>query len=215
MAVNLVRIARPDDAVFRDALAIYETAIPKSEQKTRAQILAGLKDPAFRFWALKRAGAVVAVAIYYVSHALNFSLLEYLAVSPSCRGEGLGSDLFRLSWQACRLDEATILLIEVDSEAEETSAQERRIRKSRKQFYRRLGCAEVESLRYLFPLENFGPAPWMNLLVLGSDASELPAAWLRDAVGEVYRNVYQCPQDDARLSQMFAGQGGRLRLIRG
>jgi ribosomal protein S18 acetylase RimI-like enzyme len=211
-ALNLVRITRPDDAAFNDAIYIYETAIAKPEQKTRAQMLAGLRDPAFRFWALERGGAVVAVSVIYVSEALNFALLEYLAVSPACQGQGLGADMYRRSWSASRLDDDTILLIEVDSETEETGETERLIRLRRKQFYRRLGCVEVRDFRYIYPLENFGTPPRMNLLVAGSDAGEIATAQLRRAVEDIYLNVYQRPQNDARLADMFAGHGAALQL---
>ncbi len=212
-ALKLVRITCAEDAVFRDALAIYEVAIPISEQKTRAQIIAGLKDPAFRFWALERHGDVVAVAIFYVSDAQNFALLEYMAVSPAFHGQGLGSEMFRLSWEASRLDTETVLLIEVDSEAEETSAEERRIRLSRKQFYRRLGCVEIQRFRYIFPLRNFGAPPQMNLLVAGTMAGTMPVMRLRHAVEDVYRNVYQCPADDARIAEMFSAGESLLHLV--
>lgn len=168
--LKLIRITSPDDAAFDDAIHIYEIAISKAEQKTRAQMLAGLRDPAFRFWALERGGEVVAVSVIYVSEALNFGLLEYLAVSLSCQGQGLGAEMFRLSWNASRLDDHTLLLIEVDSETEQTGESERRIRVSRKRFYRRLGCTEVQGFRYIYPLENFGPPPRMNLLVAGAKA---------------------------------------------
>lgn len=210
--LNLIRITHPAGAGFRDAMAIYEAAIPKPEQKTRAQILEGFSDPAFRFWALERDGGVVAVAILYVSDALNFCLLEYMAVSPFCQGLGLGSEMFRLSWEASRVDGATLLLIEVDCEAEITSDEERRIRLSRKRFYRRLGCTQVEGFRYIYPLENFGPAPMMNLLVAGAESGEMETVWLRQAVAEIYRQVYQCAPDDARIAQMFAAKGPVLQL---
>lgn len=210
--LNLIRITNPDDAAFSAAMHIYETAIAKPEQKTRAQMLAGLRNPAFRFQALERGGEVVAVSVIYLSEALNFGLLEYLAVSPAVQGQGLGADMFRLSWSASRLDDRTLLLIEVDSETENTSESERRIRLSRKQFYRRLGCVEVQDFRYIYPLENFGPPPMMNLLVAGAETGEMATAQLRRAVEDIYLNVYQRPRDDARLSEMFAALGPTLLL---
>lgn len=198
---------------FREAYAIYETAIPKAEQKTRRQMLAGLKHPGFRFWAFEHEGEIAGIAVLYASAANNTLLLEYLAVSPKLQGKGLGSTLFQASFEASRLDARTLMLIEVDSEKEDVSAKEKRIRLGRKAFYRRLGAREVEGFDYILPLENFGPAPRMSLLLLGAKADRIETGRLRAAVQDVYVNVYRCRPDDPRIARMFEGRGGSLTLV--
>lgn len=199
--------------LFRQAYAIYETAIPRAEQKTRAQIVAGLRHPGFRFWAFEYEGEVAGIAIHYASAAENVLLLEYLAIAPKLQGKGLGSELFKASFEASRLDQKTLLLIEVDSDKEDVSAKEKRIRLSRKQFYRRLGCREADGFDYILPLENYGPPPRMNLLVLGARSGSVQTARLRRAVQDIYVNVYRCPPDDPRLDRMFEGHRQRIQLI--
>lgn len=197
---------------FREAYAIYEATIPRGEQKSRAQMLAGLKHPGFRFWAFEYEGAVAGVSTVYASRAHNALLLEYLSISANWQGKGLGSVLFGSVLEVSRFDPHTVMLVEVDSEKDKVSAAEKRIRLSRKQFYRRLGCVEVEEFDYILPLNTYGPPPRMSLMVNGARGASLDTAWLRQAVEDIYVNVYRCDAGDPRIAAMFAGHGRRLKL---
>lgn len=210
---RVLPITRSRTRAFREAYAIYETAIPKAEQKTRRQMLAGLKHPGFRFWAFEHEGEIAGIAVLYASASNNTLLLEYLAISPKLQGKGLGSTLFEAAFEASRMDARTLMVIEVDSEKEDVSVKEKRIRLSRKAFYRRLGAREVEGFDYILPLENFGPAPRMSLLLLGAKAGRIETARLRAAVQDIYVNVYRCRPDDPRIAQMFEGYGRTLKLV--
>lgn len=212
-APRLTALTDARSARFDAALAIYESVIPKAEQKTRAQILASLAHPDVRFWAFERGGEVIGLSIVYAPRREAVMLLEYLAVAPQAQGGGVGSALFTASFAASRMDPGALLLIEVDSEADAVDAAERGVRLKRKQFYRRLGCREVEGFDYILPIEHYGPAPKMNLLVLGPGSDNLGAARLRQAVSGIYRNVYACDPDDLRIAEMFNGHTETLKLV--
>jgi ribosomal protein S18 acetylase RimI-like enzyme len=212
-ATVLRQVTDPQSRLFRDAFALYETSIPRGEQKTRDEIFAGLGRDEVRFWAFTRGDETLGMSILFADRAHNTMLLEYLAVSPAARSGGIGSALFRASVEASRFDAATQLLVEVDSEAEDVSETERAIRLKRKQFYRRLGCREVQGFDYILPLAHYGPPPRMSLLVLGAEGPALDAGHLRRALTIIYRNVYAQREDDPRLDIMFAGHGSRLPLI--
>lgn len=209
----LRQVTDPQTRLFRDAFALYETSIPRAEQKTRDEILAGLTLDGVRFWAFTRGNETLGMSILFADRAHNTMLLEYLAVSPAARSGGIGSALFTASFAASRFDAATQLLIEVDSEAEDVSDAERAVRLKRKQFYRRLGCREVRGFDYVLPLAHYGPAPRMSLLVLGANGSSLDTVHLRRALTAIYRDVYAQQEDDPRLDEMFAGHGPQLQLI--
>ncbi|HAY05514.1 MAG TPA: GNAT family N-acetyltransferase [Hyphomonas sp.] len=212
-SIRVLLLTSSRTRAFREAYAIYETAIPRGEQKTRAQIVAGLKHPGFRYWAFEYEGEIAGIAILYASEAQQALLLEYLAVSPKLQGKGLGSQLFRAAFEASRTDPRMLLLIEVDSEKDKVSEKEKRIRLSRKQFYRRLGCLELDGFDYILPLENYGPPPRMSLLVLGAKGSSIETARLRRAVQDVYVNVYKCDPSDPRLDRMFEGHRRSIQLV--
>lgn len=211
--VRIIPLRSSRSRAFREAYAIYEATIPKGEQKSRAQMLAGLRHPDFRFWAFEYEGRVAGMSAVYASAAQNAVLLEYLAVSPDWQGRGLGSVLFEKVLEAARFDARTVMLVEVDSERDEVSAAEKQVRLSRKQFYRRLGCAEVAGFDYILPLDTYGPPPCMNLLAHGAEGASLGTDWLRRAVEDIYVNVYQCRPRDPRIAAMFDAKGPRLDLV--
>lgn len=213
MNARVLPITSSRSRAFREAYAIYEAAIPRAEQKTRKQMLAGLRHPGFHFWAFEYEGVIAGISVLYACETDNALLLEYLAVSPKLQGRGLGSELFRASFEASRRDARTVLLIEVDSEKEDVSEQEKRIRLSRKQFYRRLGCLEVDGFDYILPLENYGPAPRMSLLVFGAEGNAIETARLHQAVQDIYVNVYRCAPSDPRIGRMFEGHRETIQLI--
>ncbi|MFN7178126.1 GNAT family N-acetyltransferase [Hyphomonas sp.] len=212
-SIRVLPLTSSRTRAFREAYAIYETAIPRGEQKTRAQIVAGLKHPGFRYWAFEYEGEIAGIAILYTSEAEQVLLLEYLAISPGLQGKGLGSQLFRAAFEASRTDPRMLLLIEVDSENDRISEKEKRIRLSRKQFYRRLGCLEAEGFNYILPLENYGPPPRMSLLVLGARGNTVDTSRLRRALQDIYVNVYKCDPSDPRLDRMFEGHRRSIRLV--
>ncbi len=209
----LTRVTNRRTRLFREAFALYEASIPRAEQKTRAQILAGLGREDVHFWAFTRGAETLGVSILFADRAQNIMLLEYLAVSPAARSGGIGAALFTASFEASRFDSATQLLVEVDSEAEDVNEAERAIRLKRKQFYRRLGCREVQGFDYILPLDHYGPAPRMSLLVLGAPGSHLGTHHLRRALSSIYQNVYAQGAGDPRLDEMFRGKGSQLALI--
>ena len=57
-SIRVLLLTSSRTRAFREAYAIYETAIPRGEQKTRAQIVAGLKHPGFRYWAFEYEGEI-------------------------------------------------------------------------------------------------------------------------------------------------------------
>lgn len=165
-----------------------------------------------RFWAYRRGAAVIGMSILYAPRHAGVMLLEYLAIPASAQGGGIGSALFAASVEASRIDPGTLLLIEVDSDATEADEAERIVRRKRKHFYRRLWCREAQGLDYILPLENYGPAPVINLLVLGAGPDGVETACLKRAVSNIYENAYACAPDDPRIAAMYAGQGEMLSL---
>jgi len=198
---RLTSAADPDFAAFH---RIYRASLPARERKSRAQLAAMVEQPSYLVLLLKDAAGVAGFGVVYVSEGERFALLEYLAVAGDRRGAGLGSRLFRACMAEVRARYgAWPMLIEVDSEREDSA--DRALRLRRKRFYRALGCRDVQGLDYLLPLPGKGPAPRMDLMLC---AEPLPAAvdkaelgrWLQD----IYVTVYGRKPDDRRLERMLA-----------
>ncbi len=197
--LELARLDAGAAASFDTLFSIYSEALPKREQKSRAELLRMLADPAYRFFVASNESAVIGFAIVYVFPALDGALLEYMAIDRERRGRGLGAELFRATAAAVDLP----LVLEVD--AVEAGAGDNEVRRRRQAFYRRLGCRRVRGLAYVLPLPGPGPPPHMNLMIHGASSFELGRDHLRTWLKLVYTRVYHCRPDDPRLPAMLAG----------
>jgi GNAT superfamily N-acetyltransferase len=177
-------------------MAIYEEAIPKSERKSAAQVAAMLRSPDYRCLGAFLAGRLIGFALAYRFRGERLALLEYMAVDPSHRSEGVGGQLFQAV--LALFDAATPLLLEVESDREPSEDQAQRAQ--RKRFYARLGCREIEGLTYVLPIGEHPPA--MSLLVHG--AAALDRATVSRWLILLYVEVYGCAESDPRIARMAA-----------
>jgi GNAT superfamily N-acetyltransferase len=204
--VKLEQLESSEGEAFRQLYAIYAASIAAREQKREGWIAAMIGAAEYRVWVAKAGGLVRGFSILFVPASRGFALLEYMAVAPDQRNQGLGAELFRRTVEHAVTPEGRKLpvLLEIDSDREPSSDQATRAR--RKRFYRRLGCLRIAGLHYVMPLEGEGSPPEMDLLVYSAEPlgrlgrSDL-ARWLET----VYRDVYHCPPNDPRLAQMVAG----------
>ena len=214
--MKLEQLSSSDGETFQQLYAIYAASIAAREQKRESWIAAMIEDPDYRVWVAKAGDVVWGFSILFVPAAGGFALLEYMAVAPEQRNHGLGAGLFRQTMDRAVTPEERPLpvLLEVDSDREESS--DRALRTRRERFYRRLGCLRLAGLRYLMPLAGDGPPPEMDLLVytarpLGRPAlsevprSEVTRSQVKRWLETIYRDVYHCSPDDPRLAQMVAG----------
>src|SRR6185369_10017075 len=116
-------------------------------QKGESWIASMIDDPAYRVWVAKAGGRVRGFSILFVPAAGAFALLEYMAVAPDQRDQGLGAELFRHTVAQAVTPEGRQLpvVLEIDSDREASS--DRALRTRREQFYRRLGCLRLAGLR--------------------------------------------------------------------
>jgi len=151
------------------------------------------------------AGVVRGFSILFVPGAGGFALLEYMAVAPDQRNQGLGAELFRRTVKHAVTPGGGRLpvLLEIDSAREASS--DRALRARRAHFYRRLGCLRIAALHYLMPLAGEGTPAEMDLLVYSAEPlRSLRRSELRRWLETVYRDVYHCSPDDPRLARMVA-----------
>jgi GNAT superfamily N-acetyltransferase len=208
--VKLEQLASSQGETFRQLYAIYAASIAAREQKRESWLAAMIDAPEYRVWVAKAGGLVRGFSILFVPAAGGFALLEYMAVAPERRNQGLGAELFRQTVdRAVTPGERPLpVILEVDSDREASS--DRALRTRREAFYRRLGCLRIAGLRYLMPLPGEGSPPEMDLLVytaapVGRPArSEVPRSEVKLWFETIYRDVYHCSPDDPRVAQMVA-----------
>lgn len=209
--MKIYRVRSVDEPAYEALLRIYHDSQPEEELKGRDQLARMIARPEYIFLAGLLDDTVVGFSISICFPGSDAALIEYMAVAREIRGLGIGGQLFTRTVQFQSIAERTVI-IEVDSEKSPSDDHADRAR--RKNFYRRLGCREVESLSYIMPPVSSGLPPAMDMPVY---AVELPGrlarsrirAWLESC----YRQVYDLPEDDPRIESMIENFADNVRLI--
>jgi GNAT superfamily N-acetyltransferase len=192
-------IADACSAAFDQFFAIYEEALPAGERKPREDIVALCKRPDCSILGLARDGEVIAFAIVFASDTAPVGLLEYMATTKALRNAGLGARLFAM---ALARMEGRVMLVEVESEREETTDLPLRMR--RKNFYFRLGCQQVERLDYIMPMVSADRPPVLDLLYhAGGKTLTVTDAMLRTWLETIYVGVYDRSASDGNIALML------------
>ena len=196
---------------FEGLLRIYFEAHPEGELKPASALARMVERPEYFFLVLMRGAAVAGFSISICFRGSDAALLEYMAVAAEQRNLGLGGLLFKETIE-CGAIAQRFLLVEVDSDKAASGNRADLVR--RKNFYRKLGCREIEGLVYIMPRVSSALPPPLDMLVY---KSALPQAidkiriraWLEDC----YSQVYQAPPDDRRIGLMLEPLPGSTRLI--
>jgi ribosomal protein S18 acetylase RimI-like enzyme len=210
-ALKIHRVSTVMDPAFEELVRIYSEAHPASERKSLASLSAMVERPEYLFLTMAQDRQVAGFAIVLCFQDSDACLLEYFAISRNRRGLGIGRSLFG---EFVKLREISdrYLLLEVDSDTMPTAENDENAR--RKNFYRRLGCREIENVRYLMPPISTAIPPAMNLLVY---RRELPRSVeqirLRKWLEQCYVEVYGMAANDFRIEAMLKGLPADLRLV--
>lgn len=212
MALKVHALEQNNPHEFDGFYAIYSTAFPPSEQKSRDALLHMVHASFYTIYLAYNDEKIVGFCIMYHPDNEDFFLLEYMAVDETQRGIGLGSTLLQSSieylYNTCGI---RALLIEIDSP--EKSSHEQEIRKKREQFYRRLGALTIDPFDYILALQSSQEPPPMELLVYHPRMKEVPKETLHHWLEKLYVDVYGCARNDPRIAQMLDHAPPILNLI--
>ena len=199
MKYRIAEMGAPADERFEALYEIYASALPVREQKTREEIFALVGRCDYKIIISDDGHQLLGFAIVFVSATQPVALLEYMATHQDHRNMGLGARIFDASLEAAS---RRPMLVEVDSERENSA--DRAIRIRRKNFYRRLGCLQIDALNYVLPLLGEGEPPRMDLLV-HPNGREQPISphEMSDWLGVLYAEVYHQRADDPRIEGML------------
>lgn len=212
MALHVKALEHTNSEEFDGFYAIYSTAFPLCEQKSRDALLAMQHATFYTIYLAYNDEKIVGFCIMYHPHNEDFFLLEYMAVDESLRGIGLGSTLLQSSIDHLFKTHGTrALLIEIDSP--EKSSKEQEIREKREEFYRRLGALKIDPFDYILPSQTSELAPPMELLVYHPTLREVSKESLQTWLEKLYENVYGCTKDDPRIASMLEHVPPMLNLI--
>ncbi|WP_263833422.1 GNAT family N-acetyltransferase [Sulfurospirillum oryzae] len=212
MALHVKALGSSNTHEFDGFYAIYSTAFPLSEQKSRDALLAMQHASFYTIYLAYSDEKIVGFCIMYHPDNKDFFLLEYMAIDEKERGIGLGSMLLKSSIdQLFQTHGTRALLIEIDSP--EKSSNEQKIREKREQFYRHLGALKIDPFDYILPLQSSEEAPPMELLVYQPNLHKIPKETLQSWLEKLYANVYGCSKNDSRIAKMLDHVPPILNLI--
>ena len=192
-----------DSAAFEALYALYAAAFPVSEQKPKAQLYALVSDPDYAVYTVSGPEGLEGFAVFFAAETASFFLLEYLAVAPRNRSQGIGTLLLRDSLAALYAQRRRKpVLIEID--AVDVSGNDGGISRKREAFYRRNGCTKILGFGYILGLKSDRPAPPMELMLLDPGRTEIGRDTLREWIETVYDKVYGRPRTAPQIARMFA-----------
>lgn len=209
--MRIQRVQADNESQFAGLLRVYEASLAASERKSIAALRAMLARPEYVFLAAVDEELVLGFVIAIALVGSDTALLEYMAVKEEHRGRGIGAELFCAVAEWPEMADR-FLLVEVDSDRENSSEQQHRMR--RKTFYRGMGARELAGVRYIMPPVTNATPPAMELMVY---RRELPAcleknrvrAWLEAC----YAQVYGLAAGDPRIGANLAGCAECIPLV--
>jgi GNAT superfamily N-acetyltransferase len=139
---------------FKQSINIYENSFPFNETRPFEDIVNMLRnDKNYHLIVSLNNNSVMGISLMYIFRSLNIGLLDYMAISPSYRGQGLGKEIFNFTFEKlCSIITNGIgLLIEIQKENNLLDHQEMTIRKNRIGFYNKLGAKLLDKVNYLLP----------------------------------------------------------------
>ena len=136
-----VRLRPYTPADRRPYLSLYEAAFPASERKEFCFMTEGPLSPAYDLLVIDTDKESVAGLVILVSHG-QFTLLDYLAVSPFLRGQGIGHAVLPLIRAFCASTHpGAHLFLEIETPTPDCENNAQRLR--RKAFYLSAGLCET------------------------------------------------------------------------
>jgi len=143
---------------FKQSIEIYKNSFPYNETRSSEDIEYMLKnDKNYLLIVSLNNNIVIGISLFYVFRSLNIGLLDYLVITPSFRGHGIGKELFNFTFEkvVSIISNGIGLLIEIQQE-NIFDQQEKNIRKNRIQFYSTLGVKLLDKVNYLLPAIHSG-----------------------------------------------------------
>lgn len=138
-----------------------------------------LRENAYRCFAYREGEKICAYAMLILSHGAV--LLDYFAVAPERRGQGVGSEFLRELKTISREFQVSYMLIEAESIDSAETPEQLTERRRRLRFYENCGCFPSPVFSLLFGVE-------YQILLLPLDGHALPDA---ETVKENLENLYR------------------------
>lgn len=150
---------------------------PPEERKSFQSMERLVRLGEYDAWGLYEGRELLAYALFWVAEGREYVMLDYLAVHPSRRGQGLGSHLLAEldgKYSGCKG-----VLVEAEAPRSEACEAVNALRRRRLAFYRQAGYRDLNCTAFLFGV-------WYTLLISGRTPTER-----RPAILTMHEKLYQ------------------------
>jgi ribosomal protein S18 acetylase RimI-like enzyme len=185
---------------FEQSINIYKDSFPYNETRNVEDIENMLKnDESYHLIASINNNIVNGISLIYVFRSLNFGLLDYIAIAPSFRSQGIGKKIFNFTFEKLRSlnPDGIGLLIEIQKE-NTMDKLESTIRKKRIRFYNKLGVKLLERVNYFLPpihSEDIEEEMYLMIKPIGK-IDYLSKEQVIEFIISIYHTIYQYYNND-------------------
>lgn len=135
---------------------------------------------------------LAAYAVFILSPGSPAALLNYFAVQPRCRGEGVGTACLQLLGQAARTFGAGYVVFEVEAPGSAANQADREIRQKRVDFYLRGGASSTHVSSWLYGVD-------YDIMILPGERPPAGSAQVRDDLEALYHIVVPADPGQGRV----------------
>lgn len=155
-------------------------------------------DSRYHLYVAIKDRSMIGISLLYIFEELKMALLDYMAVLPTFQRRGVGGKLFEFTDNELNhlLLDNTGMLLEVPKE-NISDLDEWLRRRSRIQFYSRLGVKVLKGVNYLLPIQIDDNVEEMYLMIkLSKNMTRISKKSIVDFIDSVYTDVYDYRKDD-------------------
>jgi len=161
---------------------------------------------------------IIVFAITYQLSDIRFLLLDYYAVRKDYRDKGFGSQFLATLFNHLKLNEKDrFLLIEIEDFANIEKSDGFNVEQARKRtkFYKQLGVAQIEGVKYFFPHFEINNYSCMVLMIYPKPPSEdvFNQEILKKVITELFIDKYNRRWDDLYLKRTLESIPSKIKYI--
>jgi GNAT superfamily N-acetyltransferase len=187
MELTFELLLTADDPRLKEVSRIYIQSFPADERKPFQLLKQQVSSGKSRLWIATANGEVLLMALYSQLSNPDFSLLEYMAVSPKARNQQVGSQFLAFLLNQFR-DSGQYLLLEIEHPEQGDNQPQR---KKRLDFYLSNGAYLLQNVPYKLP--SFGSIQPIDMLLLIAPQygnGQIPGALVQSLARSIYTDLY-------------------------
>jgi hypothetical protein len=205
----LLQIESSKDNYFESALEIYDISFPLAERQPLDRIIERVESGKCKMYVvLINDNLVVGMALLWNFSECQIMLLDYFAITPSYRNQGLGK-LFLEQINSKVISENKILGLEIEHPKRGNNMSQRI---SRMNFYLDKGAKILTNVKYSMPALDGSEDIEMLLLLLVNARVNVNASELKNFLINIYSKVYLLDKESILVKNVLSKIPNHIKL---